>query len=117
MNNAITSLTQNIKNTLINIIGDDEEIINDLVQTYKDDTQELMKSLHEAIVSHDLKTITLVSHTLKSSSGNLGAYQLAELADKQERLTRAGDIDMVVTQLPQLEAEYKRVCLALQLLN
>jgi len=113
--NAIASLTQEIKNTLVGFIGSDEPgIITELVQIYQNDTQALMESLHEAVANHDMKTITSVTHTIKSSSGNLGANRLAELASSLEKLSKAGDITAVSAQLAQIEAEYKLVCLALK---
>ena len=116
--NAITSLAQKIKNTLVHLIGEDEsEVIKELVQTYKNDTQELMQSLREAVANRDLNTITWATHTIKSSSSNLGANQLAELAYTLEEFGKAGDISMLSTQLIQLEAEYEFVCLALQRFN
>ncbi len=113
--NAVTALSQTIKNTLTNLIGDDEsEIINELVQTYKKDTHELMQSLREAVTKHDLKAVTWATHTIKSSSSNLGANQLAELAYTLEKFGKAGDMAMITAQLNQLEAEYELVSLALQ---
>ncbi len=113
--NAVISLTEKIKNTLKNLVGEDEsEIIIELVQTYKNDTHGLMQLLREAVTNQDLKTITFATHTIKSSSSNLGANQLAKLAYELEKFGKAGDMAMVSAQLTKLEAEYELVNLALQ---
>jgi HPt (histidine-containing phosphotransfer) domain-containing protein len=56
----------------------------------------------------------MASHTLKSSSANLGATRLAELCKTIELAARAGSLASGVPGIEVVEGEYARVRTALE---
>jgi HPt (histidine-containing phosphotransfer) domain-containing protein len=108
------SLAQDIKNTLIELTGEESpEIIQELAETYKDDAAKLVEEIYAAIAQNDARILAQAAHTLKSSSGNLGAHHLAELALILEKQGKNGDITRAPEYLDQLKNEYATVLLAL----
>jgi HPt (histidine-containing phosphotransfer) domain-containing protein len=106
-------LIQEIKNTLADFIGEDEhEIFYDLIQTYQNDACKLVNSLREAIAQGDAKGLRRATHSLKSSSGNLGAHKLAQQAGELEKQAKANDLSNIT--LTQFEIEYNFVCRTLK---
>jgi CheY-like chemotaxis protein/class 3 adenylate cyclase len=113
---TVALLEQEIKNTLIAFIGEEEtEIINELVQTYRKSTGAVIESLREAVAQGDANALAQAMHSLKSSSAHLGANRLAELSKSLE--SKANDLTDTPAQLAQLEVEYTHVCLALDRLT
>ena len=113
---TVALLEQEIKNTLIAFIGEEEtEIINELVQSYKESTRALIESLRETVAQGDANALAQAMHSLKSSSAHLGAKRLAELSKSLE--SKANDLTDTPAQLAQLEVEYTHVCLALDRLT
>ena len=75
----------NILNELMAEIGEgSEEMISNLITTYLNHTPTLFAAIEKALLVNDLNTIYRSSHTLKSSSANLGAVQLSETAKQLE---------------------------------
>ena len=74
------------------IIGDDEELSNELLQDYIDISQQALTELEQACLSGDLIALTSIAHKLKSPSKSIGAEiafnlcQKIETYGKQEQL-------------------------------
>ena len=77
---------------LLDVMGDD---FGGLVQVFLEDAPRLIGSLRSAALRGDIDTFGATAHSLKSSSANLGARRLAELARDAEQATREGrEIDL-----------------------
>ena len=111
--NALARLVPEIKNTLTDFIGEEPEIIRDLVQTYREDAKQLIESLREAIDQGDAAALAQAAHSLKSSSGNLGASRLAALSFSLEKKGKVVDLTNAPAKFAQLEVEYNLVEAAL----
>ncbi len=106
-------LIQEIKKTLADFIGEDEhDIFSDLIQTYQNDASKLVNSLRKAVAHGDAKSLRRATHSLKSSSGNLGVHKLAQQADELEKRAQANDLSNIT--LTQFEIEYDLVCRTLK---
>ncbi len=118
VNARVDTLVTEIKTTLVSLIGDDEpDIIADLIQTYYSDSIELVKSLKAAVTANEHEEICKATHTLKSSSANLGATHLSELAQTLEQQVKTEQFDQISPTLAQLDLEFQTVLLALQQLS
>ncbi len=73
----------------------------------------LMETIRHSITLGDTAAMQSAAHSLKSTSGNLGAMMLAEICKELETMGRAGTTDNSILLLPVLEDEYNRVCEAL----
>jgi len=72
------------------------EIMDDdylgLLRTYLRNAPQLVAQVRAAITQSDVEAMVLPVHSLKSSSANVGALQLSELARETERLARGGNL-------------------------
>jgi HPt (histidine-containing phosphotransfer) domain-containing protein len=96
---------------LIDVMGDE---FTDLVRVYLEDTPKAVAVLESAAARGDRDGIIAPSHSLKSTSANLGAIRLAELAKRLEHGARSGELggdpQMLVAELKR---EYQQVAVAL----
>ncbi|MFZ2650176.1 MAG: Hpt domain-containing protein, partial [Burkholderiaceae bacterium] len=68
------------------------------------DMPPLLQSLRAALAQADTPTAVRAAHTLKSCAATVAARELARLAAATETHARAGDMDEVARQLPELAA-------------
>ena len=71
-------------------VGDDDEFIADLVETYVRESRDHLSAIEEAAAAGDAVAIVRPAHTLKSSSAALGAMRLAQVAREIEFAGREG---------------------------
>jgi HPt (histidine-containing phosphotransfer) domain-containing protein len=90
------------------------DLLEQIVRLYLEGAPELIASIRAGLAAADNDQVRLAAHSLKSSSANLGATRLAELCKKLEMAARANALATEVPALPEVEAEYERVCIALQ---
>ncbi len=94
---------------LLEIMG---EGFAELVQVYFDDTPKLLARLREAAGGGDHAAVAEIAHSLKSSSANVGALPLAELAKLAESDAKAGRSNVLESLSQRLDNEYQRVLAA-----
>ena len=96
---------------LIDVMGDE---FTDLVRVYLEDTPKAVALLEQAAASGQAAGIIAPSHSLKSTSANLGAIRLSDLARRLEHGARSGELgsDPVVL-VNELKREYLQVAAAL----
>lgn len=89
------------------------ELLKQVIQTYLDNGRKLMQTLEQAWDSGDLQLIQLTSHTLKSSSGQVGAHELAKLYRNIENEARERRYDTSGQVLASLRLRFAQTCAAL----
>ncbi|WP_353570546.1 response regulator [Candidatus Albibeggiatoa sp. nov. BB20] len=105
---TVDGLMQDIQDVLVALVGEDEpEIVAELVQTYIEDAEPLMVDIRKAIQQQDAANLSAATHTLKSSSGNLGANAIAEVTLQLETASKNNELAPVAGLLPALEQEYQ----------
>ncbi|MCU0951297.1 MAG: response regulator [Burkholderiaceae bacterium] len=85
-----------------------------LIETYLESAARLVAAAEHALAEADAGALRQAVHTLKSSSANLGAGDLAARCAELETLAREGDVPQSRLQWPQARAEYERVVRALR---
>jgi HPt (histidine-containing phosphotransfer) domain-containing protein len=90
------------------------DLLEQIIRLYLDSAPQLISSIRDGLAAADNDKVRMAAHTLKSSSANLGAGRLAEVCKKLELAARAHAIPSDAPQLTEIEAEYERVCDALQ---
>jgi signal transduction histidine kinase/CheY-like chemotaxis protein/HPt (histidine-containing phosphotransfer) domain-containing protein len=105
------ALDSGVIGDLIDVMGDE---FTDLVRVYLEDTPKAVALLESAAAQGDRDGIIAPSHSLKSTSANLGAIRLAELAKRLEHGARGGELggDPQVL-VGELKREYQQVAIAL----
>ncbi len=91
----------------------DEDYL-DLLRTYMGNAPQLIGQAREAIGCGDVEAVVLPVHSLKSSSANVGALQLSELAREVERLAKADDLAAAAVAFSAVEAAYAKTEAALR---
>ncbi|VXD15284.1 response regulator [Planktothrix paucivesiculata] len=69
---------------------EDDPFVNTLIQDYLADTPQKIAQIQTAIKTQDIQGLKEASHTLKSSSAQLGALSFSELCKELEYMGRAG---------------------------
>ncbi|HEX3532412.1 MAG TPA: ATP-binding protein [Thermoanaerobaculia bacterium] len=84
------------------------DVLRELVETFR--SQPYLAALRELLASRDRQSLERRAHSLKGSSGALGALRLAELCGELERSARNGDdLDGCAHQIDAIEKEHARV--------
>lgn len=73
-------------------VGDDDEIVADILQSFVDEVDGLLEKLSAAAATGDAGTLRRIAHTLKSSCRDLGDHVAAELCAALEHEARSGEI-------------------------
>ena len=97
-------------------VDNDRELLVDLMSIFKEDFPRHVRELTDAIAAHDLKKVTVVSHTLKGMLANLAVTRAASAAAKLEQLAREAGAEPEIAEafrafqrevqglLPEMEA-------------
>lgn len=90
------------------------EIVSEIIDCYLEDAPKLLGAIANAITRENAIELRNAAHTLKGSSLTLGAKKLANFCKELEIISRNGNTEGGLQQLPLLEDEYKRVKAALE---
>jgi HPt (histidine-containing phosphotransfer) domain-containing protein len=97
-----SGLDTDVVRDLLDVMGDE---FTDLVRVYLEDTPKSVAALEQAAARGDVEGLIAPSHSLKSTSANLGALSLSELAKRLEHGARSGTLG---NESPAIVAELKR---------
>jgi len=88
---------------------DGSNLVSNIINIYIDQSSVLLGNLTEAARNRDIESVRLITHTLKSSSDNVGASNLAELCRNVENTCTKGKLDeILVNQIYQNYSEVDR---------
>jgi HPt (histidine-containing phosphotransfer) domain-containing protein len=114
----VEALTQ-----LMNSIGGDARIMRRLIDAYLGDAPRQLEQISAGISDGNQEQVNRGAHTLKSTSGTMGAFPLAQMSRELEQLTAptdggpGGAVDLAGTHIAAraaaLAAELERVRQAL----
>jgi two-component system sensor histidine kinase/response regulator len=90
------------------------DILGELIEIYLKESENLIQTLSHSMEDNDAEGMARSAHSLKSSSGNMGAMALAELCKDMEVNGRRQMTDHAVDDYNQIIAEYQRVQSALK---
>jgi len=82
-----------------------DRLLARLIALYRDDSSQLLADMDNAMKVGDADGVARAAHTLKSSSANLGATNVAAIARQIEHAARAGDLTELVASLTKLRAQ------------
>lgn len=85
----------------------------ELIRIYLEDSPKLLTQIRSAISAEDSAALVTPAHTLKSSSANLGALQVSDIAKRMEKSARSGELAGPAAEVDALTAEFDRVQAAL----
>ncbi|MEQ8170039.1 MAG: response regulator [Candidatus Eremiobacterota bacterium] len=97
------------KKEALEAIGNDEELLKEMYIIFIEEAPSLMKNLKIAIEEGKAGDIALNGHSLKSSSGHIGAKVMAKLACQMERAAKNGEISDLSDLYENLQKELDKV--------
>ena len=81
------------RETLLTRLGGDEEVFDEIVQIYLEDLPGLLESMATSLQSGDTVTLRRNAHSLKGSSGTVGATHLQAAAFALEQAAARADVE------------------------
>jgi len=89
------------------ILGADAPgLLAELIETFVADTPKLREAMQQALVQGDVRALQRAAHTLKSSSGIVGAKALSKRCEDLEMLCRSGSLTGAQELVARIDAEY-----------
>ncbi|MEA5467178.1 response regulator [Leptothoe sp. PORK10 BA2] len=95
--------------SLISMMGDDTAVFEQLIETYVNESPELIQRMDQAAIKQDASALEQSAHTLKSSSHALGAIELSRLCASLEAMGNKQTIENAAALLNDLHVEYGKV--------
>lgn len=92
-------------------------ILEEVVSLYLELAPKLLDEARSGLAASDCHGVLSAAHQLKSMSGQLGTWQVAETASQVEELGRRGELEGVPALLDRLDEAMKISCLALHALR
>jgi HPt (histidine-containing phosphotransfer) domain-containing protein len=90
---------------LLERVDNDQVLVRELLDIFKEDFPQTIRSLKSSVIAGDLKGSSRLSHTLKAMLSSLGAVRAAAAASKLEALSSAGETASLQGALNTLESE------------
>lgn len=81
----------------------DEEIYQEVLEIYLEDTPELIIRIQQAYSNGDIDSLLLEAHSLKSSSRAIGGIRLSDIAARLEADSRDGNLENVPDLISQID--------------
>jgi len=97
------------KEALMERLMDDTELLKIIILAFLDDMPKQMDALKNHIDQKQCEDAGKQGHQIKGASANVGADALREIAAEIEIAGKAGDLDTLVSLLPQLEEAFDRL--------
>ena len=94
--------------------ADDPDLLGRVLNLYLMESPKLLAKMRRACLDYSAIEIERSSHSLKSSSGNIGATELTRLCAEINAAARASHISQARGILPKLEVEFALVLTALR---
>jgi signal transduction histidine kinase/DNA-binding response OmpR family regulator/HPt (histidine-containing phosphotransfer) domain-containing protein len=90
------------------------DIYVEMLGRYLDSSRQYIQAISQHIAAQNAAELSRIAHTLKSSSGMVGARTLAEYLKQLEALGYSGDVSSSSAVFTQVETEYHRVSRAIE---
>ena len=93
------------------------DLISELADMFLRDVAPRLETLRQAIEKDDAAQVGRTAHTIKGSSGNIGAWRVSEISARLQDAGESGDLSGAAEVLAELEREFNRVRPALEKLK
>jgi CheY-like chemotaxis protein len=90
------------------------DILRELIELFLTDVPPQLVALRKAMEAGDAHSVGRIAHTLKGSSGNMGATRMTAICSDLEDVGASGDLSAAPELLERLEEESRRVRMALE---
>ncbi len=112
------ALDKNVLDELLSFASDgDPDLLLDLIQMFLDDSPSKVSAVREGLETGDFEKAERAAHSLKASSGNLGARIVQDICEQLQVLTRGRKMNESLELAPRLEQSYAAAASELQKLR
>jgi two-component system sensor histidine kinase/response regulator len=91
---------------LLDMVGGDLEFLDELVDTYLEDTPVQLAAMRAALAIGQVEDLVRPAHSLKTNSANMGAESLATMCRELEAAAREGAVDDAAGRVGAIEAGF-----------
>ncbi len=100
-------LNKKIVDDIITMAGENgEQVVQQIFQVYMRHTPDLIEAIKQAFIEKNAQQVFKSAHALKSSSLNIGATAIAELAREIEESGRENNLDQIAIYIDKLDTYY-----------
>ncbi|MEW6520510.1 MAG: response regulator [Thermodesulfobacteriota bacterium] len=92
---------------------DSPSVLDRIINMYTENSPEILRAIHEAVHKGDGEALREAAHSLKTSSANLGAIELASLCKELEVLGGSAGTEAAAELLDRLDDAYREATAAL----
>ena len=85
------------------------DVLAEIFNLFLDEVPKKMDALRSAVSSGDAVKVQRTAHSLKGSSGNIGARAMYEVCRQLDDRAKSGDPARLQSLVDALDAEYRRV--------
>jgi HPt (histidine-containing phosphotransfer) domain-containing protein len=85
------------------------DVLQEILSLFRDEVPKKISALRSAVASGDAATAQRTAHSLKGSSGNIGAHAMYDVCRQLDDRARSGDLSRLLPLIDSLEAEYGSV--------
>ena len=82
------------------------QLLGSLIRTYRNQTQQQLIEMHQALDARDTATIASIAHSLKSASFTLGATQMGKLSSALESAAMQCDVKQCNSIMMAMQESY-----------
>ena len=82
-------------------LGDDEDLLRDIVQIFLEDVPGMIERIHKAIAEKDVNSLQRAAHSLKGLTATLSAHEVVSAAAQLEHIATSRNL----AEAPQAAAE------------
>jgi HPt (histidine-containing phosphotransfer) domain-containing protein len=90
------------------------DILPALLATFCTDVPQSIAGISDAIELRDAEALARAAHRISGAAGSMGGMRLVSVCRDLEKSARAGNLDSAGDMLQIIEAEYSKLCVALE---
>jgi HPt (histidine-containing phosphotransfer) domain-containing protein len=100
--------------TQLRELGDGDDLLIEIIGLFNDETPKRLDAMASAVASGNCEELSRISHSLKSSSANIGAVKLYAVCIEIESTSRGGSMDGMAKAVATARIEYQSATDALE---
>ncbi|MCD4776660.1 MAG: Hpt domain-containing protein [Candidatus Aegiribacteria sp.] len=94
------------RSVLMESLGNDKELIKEILELFKDTTPEIVENLDNAANEGNIEEVKRNAHSLKGSAGNIGAKALEESMRNIEAACAKNELEGIRNKVSGAIGEY-----------
>jgi len=99
---------------LRDLLGDDDELVADVIQVYLEDYPQRLEAMAGAIQARDFARLRAEAHALKGGASTLAAGRVVDAARALEAVAETGDIALAGQRFASLASDAELLAAALR---